>query len=103
MIWNPYDLAIRMNGLTSVKPMLRNSHRCCTCPSGLYHSSSLTRRVRLMNLKRQSETYMAAAVTRGCPASFVAMPGTSHYDIVFGLAKRDSPLANAVLEKMGLR
>jgi len=53
--------------------------------------------------KRQSETYMAAAVTRGCPARFVAMPGTSHYDIVFGLAKRESPLANAVLETMGLR
>jgi arylformamidase len=53
--------------------------------------------------KRQSETYMAAAVTRGCPARFVAMPGASHYDIVFGLAKRESPLANAVFETMGLR
>jgi arylformamidase len=53
--------------------------------------------------KRQSETYLAAAVARGCPARFVAMPGTSHYDIVFGLAKRESPLANAVLETMGLR
>jgi arylformamidase len=53
--------------------------------------------------KRQSETYMAAAVARGCPARFVAMPATSHYDIVFGLAKRESPLANAVLETMGLR
>ena len=50
--------------------------------------------------KRQSETYMAA---RGCPARFVAMPATSHYDIVFGLAERESPLANAVLETMGLR
>ncbi len=53
--------------------------------------------------KRQSETFMAAAVALGCPARFVAMPGTSHYDIVFGLAKRESPLANAVLETMGLR
>jgi len=53
--------------------------------------------------KRQSETYMAAAVARGCPARFVAMPGNSHYDIVFGLAKRENPLANAVLETMGLR
>ena len=54
-------------------------------------------------LKRQSEIYMAAAVARGCPARFVAMPGTNHYDIVFGLANRESPLANAVLETMGLR
>jgi hypothetical protein len=46
---------------------------------------------------------MAAAVARGCPARFVAMPATSHYDIVFGLAERESPLANAVLETMGLR
>jgi arylformamidase len=53
--------------------------------------------------KRQSETYMAAAVARGCPVRFVAMPGTSHYDIVFGLAKRESPLANAILKTMGLR
>ena len=53
--------------------------------------------------KRQSEIYMAAAVARGCPARFVATPATSHYDIVFGLAERESPLANAVLETMGLR
>ena len=53
--------------------------------------------------KRQSETYLAAAAARGCPARFVAMPGTSHYDIVFGLAKRESPLAKAVLETMRLR
>jgi arylformamidase len=53
--------------------------------------------------KRQSETYMAAAVARGCPTRFVAMPSASHYDIVFGLAKRESPLANAVLETMELR
>jgi arylformamidase len=52
--------------------------------------------------KRQSEVYMAAAMARCCPVRFVTMPGTSHYDIVFGLAKRDSPLANAVLETMGL-
>ena len=30
------------------------------------------------------------------------MPGTNHYDIVFGLANRESPLAKAVLETMGL-
>jgi hypothetical protein len=44
---------------------------------------------------------MAAAAARGCPARFIAMPGTSHYDIVFGLAKRENPLANAVLETTG--
>ena len=52
--------------------------------------------------KRQSEVYMAAAMARCCPVRFVTMPDTSHYDIVFGLAKRDSPLANTVLETMGL-
>jgi arylformamidase len=52
--------------------------------------------------KRQSEVYMAAAVARRCPVRFVPMPGTSHYDIVFGLAERESPLANAVIETMGL-
>jgi arylformamidase len=52
--------------------------------------------------KRQSEVYMAAATARGCPARFVPMPGTSHYDIVFGLAKRENPLAHAVIETMGL-
>ena len=52
--------------------------------------------------KRQSETYMAAAVARGCPVRFVAMPGTNHYDLVFGLAQRESPLAKVVLETMGL-
>jgi arylformamidase len=52
--------------------------------------------------KRQSETYMAAAIARGCAVRFVAMPGTNHYDIVFGLAQREGPLANAVLETMGL-
>jgi arylformamidase len=52
--------------------------------------------------KRQSEVYMAAAMALRCSVRFVTMPGTSHYDIVFGLAKRESPLANAVLETMGL-
>jgi arylformamidase len=52
--------------------------------------------------KRQSEAYMAAAMARGCPVRFVPMPGTSHYDIVFGLTKRESPLAQAVIETMGL-
>ena len=36
--------------LKLVKPMLQNSHHCCTCRSALCHSSSLTHRVRLMNL-----------------------------------------------------
>jgi arylformamidase len=48
------------------------------------------------------EAYVAAAAARGCPVRFVTMPGTNHYDIVFGLANRESPLANAVLETMGL-
>jgi arylformamidase len=52
--------------------------------------------------KRQSEAYMAAVMSRGCAVRFVPMPGTSHYDIVFGLAKRGSPLAHATLETMGL-
>ena len=52
--------------------------------------------------KRQSETYMAAAIARCCPVRFIAMPDTNHYDIVFGLANRETPLANAVLETMGL-
>jgi arylformamidase len=52
--------------------------------------------------KRQSETYMAAAMARGCPVRFVPMPGTSHYDIVFGLAEPQSPLARAVIDAMGL-
>jgi hypothetical protein len=30
------------------------------------------------------------------------MPSTSHYDIVFGLSERESPLAHAVIETMGL-
>jgi arylformamidase len=52
--------------------------------------------------KRQSEVYMAAVVARGCQVRFVPMPGTSHYDIVFGLAEPESPLAQAVIEVMGL-
>jgi arylformamidase len=45
---------------------------------------------------------MAAAAARGCPVHFVPMPGTSHYDIVFGLAEPESPLAQMVIEVMGL-
>ena len=52
--------------------------------------------------KRQSETYMAAMMARGCPVHFVPMAGTNHYDIVFGLAERASPLARMVIEVMGL-
>ena len=52
--------------------------------------------------KRQSETYMAATMARGCPVHFVPMAGTNHYDIVFGLAERASPLARMVIEVMGL-
>jgi arylformamidase len=52
--------------------------------------------------KRQSEAYMAAAMARGCPVRFVLMPGTSHYDIVFGLADPESPLAQMVIETMRL-
>jgi arylformamidase len=52
--------------------------------------------------KRQSEVYMAAAMARGCDVRFVPMPGTNHYDIVFGLAERESPLVQAVIEMMGL-
>jgi arylformamidase len=52
--------------------------------------------------KRQSEAYMAAAMARGCPVRFVPMPDTSHYDIVFGLADPENPLAQTVIEVMGL-
>ena len=52
--------------------------------------------------KRQSEVYMAAAAARGCRVRFVQMPGTSHYDIVFGLAEPESTLARTVIEAMGL-
>ena len=55
-----------------------------------------------VEFKRQSETYMAAAIARCCPVRFIAMPDTNHYDILFGLANRETPLANAVLETMGL-
>jgi arylformamidase len=52
--------------------------------------------------KRQSEVYMAAVMARGCPVRFVPMPGTSHFDMVFGLADPQSPLAQATIETMGL-
>jgi arylformamidase len=52
--------------------------------------------------KRQSEAYMAAAMARGCPVRFVPMSGTSHYDIVFGLADPENPLARTAIEVMGL-
>jgi arylformamidase len=52
--------------------------------------------------KRQSEAYMAATAARGCAVRFVPMPGTSHYDIVFGLADPENPLAQAVVKVMGL-
>jgi arylformamidase len=52
--------------------------------------------------KRQSEIYMAAVMARGCPVRFVPMPGTSHFDIVFGLADPQSPLAQATIETMRL-
>ena len=52
--------------------------------------------------KRQSECYLALAKARGCPVRFVPMPGTNHFDIVFGLADPASPLTQAVMETMGL-
>jgi arylformamidase len=52
--------------------------------------------------KRQSECYVALAKARGCPVRFVPMAGTNHFDIVFGLADPASPLAQAVMETMGL-
>jgi len=52
--------------------------------------------------KRQSEVFMAAVSARGCPVRFVPMPGTNHFDIVFGLTERDGPLAQATIETMGL-
>jgi arylformamidase len=51
--------------------------------------------------KRQSEAYMAGTLARGCPVRFVPMPDTNHFDIVFGLADRASPLARAVIGTWG--
>jgi arylformamidase len=45
---------------------------------------------------------MAAGIARGCRVRFVPIPGTSHYDIVFGLAEPESSLAQTVIETMGL-
>jgi len=52
--------------------------------------------------KRQSEVYMAAVMAGGSAVRFVPMPGTNHFDIVFGLADPQNPLAKATIEAMGL-
>jgi arylformamidase len=52
--------------------------------------------------KRQSEAYMAAVAARGCQVRFVPMPGTNHYDIVFGLAEQESALAQELIHSMRL-
>ena len=52
--------------------------------------------------KRQSEVYMSAVQARGCPTRFVPMPGSNHFDIVFGLTDPENPLAQATIQTMGL-
>ena len=83
--------------------------RCSRCRGALPAAASAGARRAARRLtsetdefKRQSEAYMAAAMARGCPIRFVPMPRTSHYDIVFGLAEQESPLAHATIETMGL-
>jgi len=48
--------------------------------------------------KRQSRAFASALVRSGFPVSAFEVRGTNHFDIVFGLADRDSVLGQATLE-----
>ena len=52
--------------------------------------------------KRQTETYMAACTATGSTCSFVAVPGTNHYDICFEMADAHSDMCRATFAMMGL-
>jgi arylformamidase len=48
--------------------------------------------------KRQSKSYAARLRDGGFPVSAFEVTGTNHFDIVLGLADRDTPLGRATLE-----
>jgi arylformamidase len=48
--------------------------------------------------KRQSRAFAAALARSGFPVSAFELPGTNHFDIVFGLADRGSLLGQATIE-----
>jgi arylformamidase len=48
--------------------------------------------------KRQSRAFAAALVRSGFPVSAFEVAGANHFDIVFGLADRDSVLGKATIE-----
>src|SRR5580704_10892568 len=48
--------------------------------------------------KRQSRTFASALVSSGFPVSAFELEGTNHFDIVFGLANRESMLGKATIE-----
>jgi arylformamidase len=48
--------------------------------------------------KRQSRTFASALVRSGFPVSAFELEGTNHFDIVFGLANRESMLGKATIE-----
>jgi len=48
--------------------------------------------------KRQSRAFASALVRSGFPVSAFEVRGTNHFDIVFGLADRDSVLGQATIE-----
>jgi len=50
--------------------------------------------------KRQSHEYMDACLRAGIECSYVDMPTFNHFDIVFDLNKKDSPLFQAVLQQI---
>jgi arylformamidase len=48
--------------------------------------------------KRQSRTFASALVRSGFPVSAFELEGANHFDIVFGLANRESMLGKATIE-----
>jgi arylformamidase len=52
--------------------------------------------------KRQTRDYLDALRARGGDASYVAMPGSNHFDIVLRLNDPDAPLTRAIFAQMGL-
>jgi arylformamidase len=48
--------------------------------------------------KRQSRTFAPALVRSGFPVSAFEVAGANHFDIVFGLANRESLLGAATIE-----
>ncbi len=50
----------------------------------------------------QSEAFIAACAARGCATTFVAEPGTNHFDLPLKLMDRESALSRAILRAMDL-